>query len=70
MEDEWVEVVVEQFGQAEEVVLLDVVWELELEEEEAFGELEEESEVWLVDVEEAWFVLCCPDSQHFSPVPP
>ena len=46
MEDEWVEVVVEQFGQVEEVVLLDVVWELELEEEEAFGELEEESEVW------------------------
>lgn len=46
MEDEWVEVVVEQFGQAEEVVLLDVVWELELEEEEAFDELEEESEVW------------------------
>lgn len=46
MEDEWVEVVVEQFGQVEEVVLLDVVLELELEEEEAFGELEEESEVW------------------------
>ena len=46
MEGEWVEVVVEQFGQVEEVVLLDVVWELELEEEEAFDELEEESEVW------------------------